>query len=327
MVKIGINIIPSMPVKEIIETAVAAEEMGYEYLILADEGFMQDVYILLGAIARETRGMKLSPCTNGYTRHPAVTAAAMASLQDLSGGRGFITLIAGGSVVLNPMNIHREAPLSVMRDTVEILRRLWSGEKVSYQGKSLAITDAQIATGRKLDIPIWIAPRGEKMCQLAGELSDGAMLMVKADLKEAFGLVDQGRMLKGRQPLTRIFLDRIAYTPAMIEETTAFFPHVVVDTPARQLKSIMRDDQVQVIQKAMKEGGAAAAKKLVTMDMLTGYKIAGTPDECSQTFRTVVEEHQLDVFILNIVAGGMERNLKYMQDVLEILKKSGCLIQ
>jgi 5,10-methylenetetrahydromethanopterin reductase len=324
MVKVGINIVPGMPVKEIIETAVAAEEIGYEYLILADEGFMQDVYILLGAIARETQGIKLSPCTNGYTRHPAVTAAAMASLQELSGGRGFITLIAGGSVVLNPMNISREAPLSVMRDTVEILRLLWSGEKVSYQGRRLAITDAQITAGRMEDIPIWIAPRGEKMCRLAGEIGDGAVLTVKADLGDAFALVDQGSMISGRKP-TRVFLDRIAYTPVMIEETTAFFPFVVVDTPVRQLRALMQEDQIQMIQKAINEGGAEAAKRVVTMEMLKGYKIAGTPEECSQIFRSLVEEHHLDVYILNIVAGGFEKNLKYMKDVYKILEDSGCL--
>jgi 5,10-methylenetetrahydromethanopterin reductase len=324
MVQVGINIIPGMPVKEIIATAVAAEEIGYEYLILADEGFMQDVYILLGAIARDTLEMKLSPCTNGYTRHPAVTAAAMASLQELTGGRGFITLIAGGSVVLNPMNISREAPLSVMRDTVEILRLLWSGEKVSYQGKRLAITDAQITAGRKVDIPIWIAPRGEKMCQLAGEIGDGAVLMVKADLGEAFGLVNQGSKVSGHNP-TRVFLDRIAYTPAMIEEAEAFFPHVIVDTPARQLRAFMQEDQIQMIQKAIKEGGAAAAKKYVSTEMLKGFKIAGTPDECSQIFRSLVQEHHLDVYILNIVAGGFENNLKYMKDIYKILKDSGCL--
>ncbi|RQW77917.1 MAG: LLM class flavin-dependent oxidoreductase [Methanothrix sp.] len=324
MVKIGINIIPGMPVKEIIETAVAAEEIGYEYLILADEGFMQDVYVLLGAIARETKGMKLSPCTNGYTRHPAVTASAVASLNELSGGRGFLTLIAGGSVVLNPMNIAREAPLSVMRDTVEILRLLWSGEKVSYQGKRLSIKDAQITAGRQDDIHIWIAPRGEKMCQLTGEIGDAAVLTVKADLGDAFALVDQGSMKTGNKP-ARIFLDRIAYTPKMIEETTAFFPHVVVDTPARQLRAFIQEDQIQMIQEAIKEGGAEAAKKHVTMDMLKGYKIAGTPDECSQTFRSLVEEHRLDVYILNIVAGGFEKNVQYMRDIYKILQESGCL--
>ncbi|NPV76714.1 MAG: LLM class flavin-dependent oxidoreductase [Anaerolineae bacterium] len=324
MVKLGINIIPSMPVKEVIETAVEAEKIGYEYLILADEGSMQDVYVTLGALARETKKMKLSPCTNGYTRHPAVTAAAMATLHELSEGRSFLTLIAGGSLVLNPMKIARETPLGVARDTVEIARRLWSGETVSYEGERFGLSQARLTMGKQEDIPIWIAPRGDKMCKLTGELADGAMLMVKADLGEAFKLVDQGNAGTGRK-LVRAYIDRIAYTPEMIQETAAFFPHVVVDTPARQLKGLMSDEQIETILRAVKEGGHKAAEKLITFEMLQGYKIAGTPEECSQIFRALVDEHRLDVFILNIVAGGLEGNLQYLRDVYEIVKASGRL--
>ncbi|NPV57055.1 MAG: LLM class flavin-dependent oxidoreductase [Anaerolineae bacterium] len=324
MVKLGINIIPNMPAGEVVDLAVGAEALGYEYLILADEGFMQDVYILLGAVARETHTMKLAPCTNGYTRHPAVTAAAVASLNDLSGGRAFATLIAGGSVVLNPMNIPREAPLSVARDTVEILRRLWRGERVSYQGKRYGVTDAQISMGNQGDIPIWIAPRGEKMCLLTGELADGALMMVKADLGEGLELVAQGSQAGGRRPL-RVFLDRIAFTPKMIEDTSRFFPNVVADTPERQLKGFMTDDQIQSIRAAINLSGAEAARQFITLDMLKGYKIIGTPQECSQTFRQLVDDHQLDVMILNIVAGGLEQNLAYLNDARRILAESGRL--
>ena len=87
----------------------------------------------------------------------------------------------------------------------------------------------------------------------------------------------------------------------------------------------MQEEQIQTIQRAIKEGGAEAAKNLVTMDMLKGYKIAGSPEECSQIFRSLVEEHHLDVYILNIVAGGFKKNLENMQNVHKILKDSGCL--
>lgn len=320
MVKLGINIIPSMSIREIIHTARAAEEIGYEYLIVADEGFMQDVYVTLGAVACQTRRIKLAPCTNGYTRHPAVTAAALASLQELSGGRAFITLIAGGSVVLNPMNIRREAPLAVVRDTIEIMRRLWSGETVTWSGERFSLAEARITMGKQ-EIPIWLAPRGDKMCELAGEVADGAMLMVKADLGDGFALVERGSSRSGRRPL-RAYFDRVAYTPDMIQQTANFFPTVVADTPARQLKGFLSDDEIDAIRLAVREGGAAAASHLITVEMLKRYKIAGAPQECSQTFRTLVDRHQLEVFILNIVSGGLENNLQYMKDVFQIIKNS-----
>jgi alkanesulfonate monooxygenase SsuD/methylene tetrahydromethanopterin reductase-like flavin-dependent oxidoreductase (luciferase family) len=248
----------------------------------------------------------------------------MASLSELSDGRAFLTLIAGGSVVLNPMNIPREKPLSVIRDTVEIQRLLWSGEKISYKGESYSISDAKLSSGKQHEIPIWIAPRGEKMCQLTGEIGDGAMLMVKADLGDAFSIINEGSHKRNRN-LTRVFLDRIAYTPEMIENFTAFFPNVVIDTPVRQLLKCMPEDQLHEFQKALKERGTEAAKALVTMEMLNAYKIIGTPDECSQVFQNLVDMHNLDAFIVNIVSSGLKKNIEYLKDVRKIIQNSGRL--
>jgi hypothetical protein len=111
----------------------------------------------------------------------------------------------------------------------------------------------------------------------------------------------------------------------MIEETTAFFPNVIVDTPARQLRTFMQEDQIEAIQNSIKEGGVEAAKKYISIEMLKEYKIAGTPAECSQIFRSLVEEHQLDAYILNMVSGGFEKNLKHMKDVYQVIQDSGCL--
>ena len=87
MTQLGIQIIPTMPADEVVEIAVMAEALGYDFCVVADEGFMPDIYVTLGAIAQRTQRMQLGPVTNGYTRHPAVTANALATLDDLSGGR------------------------------------------------------------------------------------------------------------------------------------------------------------------------------------------------------------------------------------------------
>ena len=147
----GIQIIPTMPVAEVIEIAVAAEELGYDFCLLADEGFMPDVYVTLGAIAQRTKRIKIGPVTNGYTRHPAVTANAIATLDDLSGGRALAMLVAGGSMVLTPMGIPRDAPLTVMRETIAILRQLWRGEEVTWVGQALQSQPGPLAR--------WPAPR------------------------------------------------------------------------------------------------------------------------------------------------------------------------
>ena len=311
--KLGINIIPVMPVSEIIEIIKAAESIGYDYCLLADEGMTPDVWVTLGLAARETSKICLAPVTNGYTRHPAVTAVATATLNQISAGRAALVLVAGGSIVMDTFMIQRKKPLSVMRESIEICRELWSGTPVNYSGETYSLRNAHME-GSPQDIPIWIAARGEKMLQMAGQYADGVLLMMKSDIGPAVELINQYE----NKPL-RIFMDRIAYTDQMIEDATHLFPFVLKDTPERQLSGFLNDTEIKQLKQALESGGTEAVAKLITRDMIQRYKIAGTPQECKQTINQLKEDHQLDMFILNITSSGLEKNLQMLADIYSIV--------
>lgn len=316
MLQLGINIIPVMPPNEIIALIQAAEEMGYQYCLLADEGLSTDVYVILGAAARETTSIHLAPVTNGYTRHPAVTATAVSSLHQLTNGRAFLVLVAGGSVVLDKMRIKREKPISVVRETVEICRALWSGEEINWQGEIFSLQKARLET-RNQNIPIWIAARGERMLAIAGEIATGVLLMVKPDIGPALKIVTQ----RGANPL-RVYMDRIAYTPEMVDAATHIFPYVIKDTPERQLQGFLSSMEIRQIRAAQEMGGVEAVAKLITPKMIQRYKVAGTREECTKTIAEMEIEHQLDVFILNITTAGLQQNISMLRDVKAIVTNS-----
>jgi 5,10-methylenetetrahydromethanopterin reductase len=319
VLSLGVQIIPTMPAHEVIDTALAAEELGYDYCLLADEGFMPDVYVCLGAIAQRTTRLRLGPVTNGYTRNPAVTATAAATLDALSGGRALVTLVAGGSMVLRPMGLAREAPLMVMSETITILRRLWSGEAVTWQGQRYKLDSARLHHPGRRDIPIWLAVRGDKMLELAGQTADGVVLMAKSDLGSATARVAQGS--QGRaQPPRRIYLDRIAYTPAMLDEAAGLYAYALMDSPTRLLNSLgLSDSEISALQASLATGGPAAAAKHVTPAMIRNYQIAGTPDECRATLRGLVNDHHLDVFVLNVISSGLAANRRLLNEVRDIV--------
>jgi len=322
MTQLGIQIIPTMPAAEIIDTVIAAEQLGYDYCLLADEGFMPDIYAVLGAAAQRTTRIKLGPVTNGYTRHPAVTANALATLDDLSDGRALVVLVAGGSMVLNPMGIAREAPLTVVNETIEILRQLWSGASVTWQGKRFSLHDAQLHGGAHHAIPIWLAVRGDKMLQLAGQKADGVVLMAKSDIEPALAIMLRSERVQ-QAPVKRIYLDRIAYTPAMLKEASYLYTYALMDSPQRMLDGLgVSADEIHQIRAAMAVGGPAAAAKLVRPAMIQRYQIAGTPDECRQTLRALIDKQQVDVFVMNIIAGGLEANRRLLQDVRAIVQEA-----
>lgn len=319
MTQLGIQIIPTMPIGEVIEIGVMAEVLGYDFCLLADEGFMPDVYVALGAIAQRTQRIRLGPVTNGYTRHPAVTANAVATLDDLTGGRSLVMLVAGGSMVLNPMGIPRDAPLTVMRETISILRQLWRGEEVTWQGRRFSLQHAQLSSGRHDDIPIWLGVRGEKMLALAGQEADGVVLVAKSDLAPALAILGQaegGRRMRCR----RIYMDRIAYTPELLTEAEALYAYVLMDSPLRILEGLgISATEIDAIRTAMATGGPPAAAALVRAEMVQRFQIAGTPDACQATLAALIATYTLDAVVMNITTGGIEANRRLLQDIYAIV--------
>lgn len=310
--KLGINIIPVMPISEIIEIIQAAESIGYEYCLLADEGMTADVWVTLGLAAHETKNIYLGPVTNGYTRHPAVTAIATATLNQISNNRAILVLVAGGSIVMDTFMMKREKPLKVVRDSINICRRIWSGESFDFEGDYFSLKNAKMELPSQ-NIPIWIAARGEQMLKLAGRMADGVLLMVKSDIGPAVKLVDQFE----NHPL-RIYMDRIAYTEKMIEDATHLFPFVLKDTPERQLSGFLNQYEITQLKSALETGGTDAVAKLITKDMIKRYKVAGSPSECSLILNQLKNDHQLDMFVLNITTGGLQTNINMLSDVYSI---------
>jgi len=114
----------------VIRLAQLAEECGFETAYLGDSQMIwHDVWVALGACAAATSRIRLGPgVSNPVTRHPAVTANAINSLNILSEGRAVLGIGAGDSSVrtagLSP------AKLNLVRERIEFIRALLDGEEV-----------------------------------------------------------------------------------------------------------------------------------------------------------------------------------------------------
>jgi len=315
---LGLQIVPTMAVEELVETVRVAEDLGYSYCMVADEGLMYDVWVVLGLLASSTSSIHLGVVTNGYTRHPAVTAAALATVNSVSDGRAFLTLVAGGTMVLEPLGLVRERPLAVVRDSIEIMRRLWSGESVDYRGEVFSLNSAKLETGARDEIPIWVAARGPRLLKLAGEMADGVVLMGKGDLGDALKIVDSGRGERSG-PLTRVYLDRMAFNPEMLAEAKHLYSYALMDSPDRMLTNIGLDaGQIERLKVAIHEGGPSAVTGLVTDEMVEGYQVVGTRHECGRTLAGLIDSHRLDAFMINIITPGLAANTKLLTDIVEM---------
>jgi alkanesulfonate monooxygenase SsuD/methylene tetrahydromethanopterin reductase-like flavin-dependent oxidoreductase (luciferase family) len=180
MLALGVQIIPHLAAREIARVAVEAEQLGYADFWVSDEGFMVDPFTVLGMIADKTSRIRLGVVTNPYTRHPAMTAAALATLDQMSGGRAELCYVAGGSLVLDPLGLARTQPVQTVQEALLLTRHLLSGDKVTWSGTQFQLKDAQLEPRVPNMPPIHVAARGTRMLEMAARHADAIWTGVDA---------------------------------------------------------------------------------------------------------------------------------------------------
>jgi 5,10-methylenetetrahydromethanopterin reductase len=146
-------------------------------LWVADEQFLRDPWVQLGAIAAVTSRVSIGICvTDPYIRHPALTAAAAATLHELSGGRALLGLGAG-STGFHALGLTPRLPARAVTECVELCRRMWHESKAfSYQGQQIQFLDDCLDFKPPGTIPIYVAARGPKMLAVAARLADAVLI-------------------------------------------------------------------------------------------------------------------------------------------------------
>jgi 5,10-methylenetetrahydromethanopterin reductase len=163
-------------VSRVADLAARCERLGFDSYWVADQRWMRDVWVSLAACATRTSRIRLGTrVTDPYVRHPALTAVAIASLDELSGGRAILGLGAGGSGFAQ-MGLERARPVTAMREAIELIRRLLAGGEVEYQGELVRFGRGALEFATRADIPVVLVARGPKSLELGGRVADGVMI-------------------------------------------------------------------------------------------------------------------------------------------------------
>ncbi len=209
----GLLLLPSRPASELVEIAVRAEALGYDDLWVADERFFREVYTVLGLVAARTSRIRLGPgVTDPYSRHPALTAMAIATLDEVSGGRALLGLGAGVSG-FRELGVDAARSAVAIREAVELIRRLLAGHTVTVKGTAVRFEDGRLDFAPpRADVPIYVASQREAGCRVAGRVADGAIMQgcVAEPLLRFFReSVAEGARRAGRDPAAVELVARI----------------------------------------------------------------------------------------------------------------------
>lgn len=161
------------PLRDFVRLAALCEEAGFDRIGVADWRFFSDCFVVMTACLEATSRLEVeSLVTDPFVRHPALTACAHATMDELSRGRAILGL-GGGREQPAFWGYERPHPVDAVREATEVARRMFAGEEVTFAGRVVRVQKAKLAFPPfRPDLPVLIAARGHRMIELAGEIAD-----------------------------------------------------------------------------------------------------------------------------------------------------------
>jgi 5,10-methylenetetrahydromethanopterin reductase len=291
--RFGFAAVVDVPLRHAGRRAAEVEALGFDRLWLPDERLTRNVYTALTVSALETRSIGLGvSVTNPYTRNAAITAAAAASVDELSGGRLSLGFGAGGG--LGQYGVERTRPAVAVREAVEVVRLLLDGRTVTYDGAYVRMQEARLDFGPVRQIPLYIAARGPRLLELAGRIADGAIIGGFASdegIAHARELIGRGLQRSRR---TWDDLDLVSWLYTCVADDTDTARRAVSRLVATSLvtsRTILDSLGLEVpreLRDCLDASGWSVTPETIdgcsqhlSDDVIDAFSVAGTPSECA----------------------------------------------
>ena len=221
--KFGTYILPgrvSDPVRGLSE-AVEAERVGLGSVWISERYATKEPAVLSGAVSQLTKRARIAGTMYATVRNPVVTASVCNLMQALSGDR-FRLLLARG--VASHLATIGSPPITFARlaDFISLMRRIWAGETVNYQGilgsfPALQLTDRYIGPPP----PIVLTAIGPKTLQFAGEHCDGVLLhpfISPQGVRNSAKMVRESAARAGRDPRSVRIYHNVVVAPDLAKD-------------------------------------------------------------------------------------------------------------
>lgn len=299
----GVALPPCGRISELTGLASSIEQLGCDWLWVNEDRLQKDSFTVLGALAKSTRSIRLGPgVTNPFTRHPALIASAIATLDELSGGRAVLGLGAGGTNH-RMLGLERRAPASALRDAVTVIRGLIAGDCVTVEGDTVRARDAELDFEPVRDrIPLYIGARGPKILELGGEVADGVIVgnvATATGWRYALERIAAGARRAGRD---RSEIERLAWVYTAIDDdpdaARAAVRHMVATTLVTS-RPILEQlgveppprfaEHMERVEWRLSSSVIGPASALVPDELIGKFALAGSAAECREALRGLLE--------------------------------------
>ena len=296
--KFGLEFVPQDLYWKTTYYAIQAEKASFDNLWITDHFTNRNVYISLTTILIYTDRITVGTgVTNPYLVHPVVAASAIATLNEVAPGRVIFGIGAGDKTTLEQVGVQFSKPLKTIRETVEIIKKMTSGENLHYEGEIYKIPAGKLNFRVKNRIPIYIGAQGPKMLNLAGEIGDGVLINAShpEDLREAVTHIKAGLKASARQTED---LDIVAYTAFSIHKdpgrafkaAVPVVAFIVAGCPDEILeKHGIKPETAGDIRAMLVKGQFKDAFSKVSSEMVDAFSVSGSPETCVEKISNIAK--------------------------------------
>ena len=314
--KFGIEFVPQIPLDELVRLVKIAEDVGFEYAWITDHYNNKNVYETLALIAANTETIKMGPgVTNPYVRSPAISASAIATIDEISNGRATFGIGPGDKATFDALGIAWEKPVSTIKAAIADINTLLAGEKTEAGAALGGVKKVQDA------IPIYMGAQGPKMLETAGEIADGVLINASnpKDYEAAMPMIKKGIGDQAKD------FDVAAYTATSIgtdSEAAKNAAKIVVafiaagsPPPVIERHGLPEGFNTQMGE-FLAQGNFGGAIGAVTPEALDAFSVCGTPDEFIPKIEGLAEMGVTQYVAGSPVGKNVEESIKLLGDVI-----------
>ncbi len=295
--KLSLGITTSMPLEKSINYAKIAEKKNYHRIWVGEDILSREVFTYLSIIALKTKNILLATgITSPYIRNIAVIATNAAGLQILSKNRFTLGLGVGGIPEVERLTGKKpEKVVEVMRESTLLLRRIFKGEKITYDGEIARLKDYKLGINLEVQPKIYFGVRGKKLLTLAGEIADGVIFSGPRDyLLQGMQIVDEAAEKVGRD---KNEIDRVLWNCTVeveresdLELAKLVSATMVASLPQsaikiKSLQSAISNGNIEQIKEKFKAGRYDEAAQMVSKELMDQFCIYGARREILEVFK------------------------------------------
>ena len=287
--EVGLGLQGDKPLEDYARLGRLAEECGFDVVSVFNDLLFRPAIVPLLLLAQATERVRLGPAAlNPFTLHPVEIAGQIASLDALSGGRAYLGLVRGAW--LDSIGVDGDRPLPALREAVEVVRRLLSGDMSGFAGERFRLAPGQALRYDVLrpDVPLLIGGWGEQTAAFAGTVADELKLGGSANpelvpiMRRRIGN-DRVRIVVGA--VTVVDEDGAAARRRARAEAALYFPVVAELDPTLDLPTGLVDR----VRGLVEAGDRQAAGELIPDHVLDRLAFAGTPEQVAAQAEAIYE--------------------------------------